>query len=280
MQAERLVSPALDLDVECIELRDESDGVFRFELLSPAERQSEIARKPLFEPPLGLEIAQRDITAEGDEPFALDARAGRIAVDDPWKNVERTGVALRAERDPRPLANGPGEIPRADLDGGPPLQRREDRSDELPDFVPPVDPAALHVLPLASRQARFALGPEDARRKRDAVAKSLPRDLAQTKNEAGSFHVVDDDGPNQRLGRNPDRDAVESDVRRAREGIEHARRRAFVDQSSIVAAQRFLDRQVLRRGLERRLGEPVERKLDRLKPGIDLDPSFEPNPFG
>ena len=94
MKPERLVRPALDFDVERLELLDQRYSVLRFELFSPSEGKPQIAGKALLDPTFGLEIAQRNGTAKSDESFAVDARPRRIAVDDPRKDVERVALPL------------------------------------------------------------------------------------------------------------------------------------------------------------------------------------------
>src|SRR3989304_5977795 len=89
VNAEPFVRAALDGDIELRKLFDESYRILHLELLSPSKGKTQLAGKTLLDLSFGLEIAQRNVAAQGHEPFTFDARPRRIAVDDPRKDVER-----------------------------------------------------------------------------------------------------------------------------------------------------------------------------------------------
>jgi hypothetical protein len=281
MKAEGFAGVSLDLDVRFFELLDERDRVLPFERDSAADGESQIPREALFELSFRLQVAQRDVASESHESLALDARAGRVAVDDSREDVEPVPLPFHPKGDSRPFANHSGKLARANFDRNPSLERRQDAPHELSDFLGSVDPAMAQLLPLPSGQLGLDLGPQASRRERDSVSEPLLHvaTLAETKDEPASLGVVDDEGTDDGLGGSANGSAVESDVPRTGESPEHSSRRPLVDHPPIISPERLLDLDVFGRGFERSVRESGERKLDWLETGLDLDSPLESDPL-
>jgi hypothetical protein len=190
----------------------------------------------------------------------------------PWRSIRRESLGRSR------IAPGARRGPRSEFS----LQGRQYLPYQLADFVAPIEPSPAEFLPFTAAQVGLAFGPQAGACERDAVLEPFPHfgALTEAQQKAAALGLVDDQGPDERLRRDPDGRAVESDMPSAGQRFEHSGGSPLVDHSPKASTKRLLDLEILRRGFERRLREPIERKLDRLEAGVDLRTSFESDAFG